>query len=163
MRNSAVHPRPLVTLVAVGFVAVFGGAACGGDDTRPAEWGYIAPVILAPTCATVSCHSEAAAVAGLDLSTPDKGYRSLLEGKVVIKRDFEDPHEDDVEDCADAPATAQECLSTRPLVNPGFPDQSRVVRMLRAEGANRMPPDRPLPEADIALIERWIAEGASDE
>jgi hypothetical protein len=32
--------------------------------------------------------------------------------------------------------------------------------MLRARGAPRMPPDRPLPEADIALVERWILDGA---
>jgi hypothetical protein len=32
--------------------------------------------------------------------------------------------------------------------------------MLRARNATRMPPDRPLPEADIRLIERWIRAGA---
>ena len=30
----------------------------------------------------------------------------------------------------------------------------------RAEGAKRMPPDFALPEADIQLIEAWIAHGA---
>ena len=33
--------------------------------------------------------------------------------------------------------------------------------MLRAQGAARMPPDRPLPEADIELVERWILNGAT--
>ncbi len=32
--------------------------------------------------------------------------------------------------------------------------------MLRARGASRMPPDRPLPEADMRLVERWILDGA---
>jgi hypothetical protein len=48
----------------------------------------------------------------------------------------------------------------RPLVTPFDPAQSRVVNMLRAQSAPRMPPDRPLPEADIRLVERWILNGA---
>lgn len=32
--------------------------------------------------------------------------------------------------------------------------------LLEGEGALRMPPDAPLPEVDIALIEEWIAAGA---
>jgi hypothetical protein len=50
----------------------------------------------------------------------------------------------------------------RPLVTPYDPAQSRLVQMLRATGAPRMPPDRPLPEADIALIEKWILDGARE-
>ena len=36
--------------------------------------------------------------------------------------------------------------------------------LLRGQAANlpRMPPDQPLPEADILLIERWLLEGAQD-
>jgi hypothetical protein len=37
------------------------------------------------------------------------------------------------------------------------------VQMLRARGARRMPPDRPLPEADIRLVERWILAGAVND
>jgi hypothetical protein len=37
-----------------------------------------------------------------------------------------------------------------------------VVNMLRARDAPRMPPDRPLPEADIELVERWILNGAAE-
>ena len=48
----------------------------------------------------------------------------------------------------------------RPLVTPYDPAGSRVVNMLRARDAPRMPPDRPLPEADIELVERWILNGA---
>ena len=32
--------------------------------------------------------------------------------------------------------------------------------MLRACNAPRMPPNRPLPEDDIQLVERWILNGA---
>jgi len=49
----------------------------------------------------------------------------------------------------------------RGLVVPYVPSQSRLVNLLRAQDAPRMPPDRPLPEGDIQLVERWILGGAS--
>src|SRR5450755_2331061 len=58
-------------------VAVIGAGGCGATDNRPAEWGYISPAIFQPNCATTSCHGPAAAVSGLDFSTPDRGYTSL--------------------------------------------------------------------------------------
>lgn len=39
------------------------------------------------------------------------------------------------------------------------PDHSAVVEYMNASGALRMPPDVPLPTADIDLIEAWIASG----
>jgi hypothetical protein len=36
------------------------------------------------------------------------------------------------------------------------------VNLMNAQGSIRMPPDNPLPEADIVLIENWIAAGAQD-
>ncbi len=45
-------------------------------------------------------------------------------------------------------------------MTPYDPAGSRVVNMLRARDAPRMPPDRPLPEDDIRLVERWILNGA---
>ena len=33
---------------------------------------------------------------------------------------------------------------------------------MRGRGSIRMPPDVPLPEADIMLIQNWIAAGALD-
>ena len=45
-------------------------------------------------------------------------------------------------------------------VIPHAPEQSAVVALMNAEGSLRMPPDVPLAEADIALIEAWIAAGA---
>ena len=40
-------------------------------------WDFISPEIFQPNCATTSCHGPAAAVSGLDFSTPDSGYMSL--------------------------------------------------------------------------------------
>jgi hypothetical protein len=124
--------------------------ACGGEeDDRDPVWGYISPAIIQPNCATSSCHSKASAVAGLDFSTLDTGYTSL---------------------CADA----KHCLHLaermtsmerppRQMVIPYNPEESRVIHMMRATGARRMPPDRPLAEADIQLIERWILNGAKND
>jgi hypothetical protein len=86
-------------------------------------------------------------VAGLDLSTAEAGYKDLMEQKLP------------------RPSNAPETRSNVPrqLIIPGNPAQSRVVNMLRAFGAARMPPDRPLAEADIALIEEWILAGARNE
>ena len=41
-------------------------------------------------------------------------------------------------------------------------EDSPVVKLMNAEGSIRMPPDNPLPEADIVLIENWINDGAAD-
>jgi hypothetical protein len=133
--------RPTIFLVLV--LAVLAGACGGEEDTREASWGYISPAIIAPNCATASCHSRAAAVAGLDLSTFESGYNGLLLNHLKARTD------------------GVEVL--RPLVSPFNPDESRMVNMLRARGARRMPPDRPLAEADIRLIERWILNGATNE
>jgi len=141
----------------VGAVALLGAAGCGVDD-RPAEWGYISPAIFQPNCATTSCHSPAAAVSGLDFSTPENGYTSLTQLWVWVVYP------------PDASTAGLPCSTVngthvceekeRPLITPYDPAGSRVVNMLRARDAPRMPPDRPLPEADIELVERWILNGA---
>jgi hypothetical protein len=126
------------------FFAV-GVVGCGGvEDDREAIWGYISPAIVQPNCATSSCHSRGAAVAGLNLSTTDDGYKSLLMLHLPPRPG----------------AMPTDTPPVRGLVTPGNPDESRVVNMLRGDGARRMPPDRPLAEADIRLIERWILDGA---
>jgi hypothetical protein len=48
-------------------------------------------------------------------------------------------------------------------VIPGYPDQSVVISLMNAVGSLRMPPDGPLPDADIELIEKWIAAGAPND
>jgi hypothetical protein len=119
--------------------------ACGSEeDTRDPVWGYISPAIIQPNCATSSCHSKAVAAAGLDLSTLESGYKSLTSLHL-------------------APRGIMKVEPPRPMVTPGNPSESRVVHMMRANGARRMPPDRPLAEADIALIESWILNGAKDD
>ena len=133
--------RPLLVLTVLAAVT----GACGGEeDTRDPVWGYISPAIIQPNCAASSCHSKAAAVAGLDLSTVNNGYISLVQLKL-------------------APRGTAKVEPPRPMVLPGNPDESRVMHMLRADGARRMPPDRPLAGADIDLIQKWILNGAKND
>jgi hypothetical protein len=49
------------------------------------------------------------------------------------------------------------------LIDNGDPSSSTLVTVLNAQGSMRMPPDNPLPEADIALIEAWIAAGGQND
>jgi len=152
---SSLTARALLALA-----AAVGSAGCGGVDNRPADWNYISPAMFEPNCATLSCHSPAAAVSGLDFSTADRGYTSLTGLWVWVV----------VADGGVAPPGGVPCSTVngtfvceqqlRPLVTPYDPAGSRVVNMLRARNAPRMPPDRPLPEADIELVERWILNGA---
>jgi hypothetical protein len=157
-----VNTALLRTALVVPLVAVAGGAAgCGSVDNRPAEWGYISPAIFQPSCATTSCHSPAAAVSGLDFSTPDNGYASLTRLWVWVVQ-TPDGGLTQGAPCATVNGTAVCEEKVRPLVTPFDPEGSRVVNMLRARDAPRMPPDRPLPEDDIRLVERWILNGACE-
>jgi hypothetical protein len=138
-------------------LTVFGG--CGNHaDGRPAEWPYISPILFQPNCATTSCHSRAEAAAGLDFSDPGRGYESLFRLEVWIVDRAATPGQ---AGCKAAEGTVVCPRGARPLVIPYNPAQSRVINMLRARGAARMPPDRPLPEVDIRLVERWILNGAT--
>jgi hypothetical protein len=128
---------------------------CGSRD-RPATWSYISPVILQPNCASGSCHSPAAAAAGLDFSTPDRGFTSLMGLWVWIV----DPSKVGTPGCGPAAGTIVCERMYRPLVTPYDPSQSRLIDVLRGRDAPRMPPDRPLDEADIELVEDWILNGA---
>ena len=52
--------------------------ACTGEpDERPATWSYIHAAIIAPSCATSSCHSDRVQTAGIALDDPDTAYEAL--------------------------------------------------------------------------------------
>src|SRR5258708_3532548 len=112
---------------------------------------------MEPNCATASCHSQAAAVSGLDFSDADRGYKSLTNLWIWVPS----PNASDKQtlNCGTAKGVPVCEEHFRPLVTPYVPDESRLVNVLRGRGAPRMPPDRPLNEADIRLIEQWILDG----
>jgi hypothetical protein len=118
-------------------LAFFG---CGEDD-RPASFEYIHTAILAPNCATASCHTEAVSQAGIRLHTVDAAY-TMLVGRPCGADELDEQAEGN-------------------YVFPGHPARSRLMYLLYGEEVRRaMPPDRLLPDPDIELIERWILEGA---
>jgi hypothetical protein len=55
---------------------------------------------------------------------------------------------------------AEARTSLAKIVKPGDPDRSKLVDVLHETGDKRMPPDSPLNDEDIALIEAWINAGA---
>jgi hypothetical protein len=60
-------------------------------------------------------------------------------------------------------ASGYATLAGRGFVDPAAPDASAVIFLMRGQGSLRMPPDEPLPEADIVLIRNWIAAGATND
>ncbi len=63
----------------------------------------------------------------------------------------------------DSPARILQGGDIGPAVVPGKPEQSELMRRIRlpAESPDRMPRERkPITPAELARIERWIAEGA---
>jgi hypothetical protein len=109
-------------------------AACGTDtDTRPETADYIIEAILAPSCGRAACHSSETAAHNLAFDTIAAGKAALIGGSG--KRGEK-------------------------LVVAGSPDQSEIVTILSDTG-KPMPPDSPLPDADIALITRWVTDGAA--
>lgn len=56
--------------------------------------------------------------------------------------------------------TASALLLSERYVIPGDPN-SPLMSLLEGEERVRMPPDAPLPRADVELIRRWIVEGAA--
>lgn len=117
-------------------------AACDTAEDRSAAWGYVHTAIIRPSCATAACHSHLSSAGGLDLGSADHAY-TFLTGRV----------------CGAPPHDADPIGN---FVRPGQPESSQLVWMLRGEGTSLvMPPDTPLPDVEIAIIERWILEGAT--
>ncbi len=48
-------------------------------------------------------------------------------------------------------------------VIPNDSADSSLIYLLNASGSLRMPPDNPLPTADVVLIEKWIDDGAAND
>lgn len=116
-------------------------AACDSADQRSPSWAYVHTALLEPACATSGCHGGPTSQAGLDLSTADGAY-AVLTGRV----------------CG-APVTPGDPIGN--FVRPGHPESSQLIYMLRGQGIAIMPPDVPLPDGEIVVIENWILQGAT--
>jgi hypothetical protein len=121
-------------------------AACDAPEDREPSWSYIHGAILVPNCATSNCHSNLGAsplgtsAAGLQLDGRESSYL-VLTGHACQGTSTIDPPAGNV-------------------VIPGAPDRSKLMYLLRGDEVDRMPPDVPLPAAEIELIEQWIEAGA---
>ena len=144
-------------LGAVGFIAALAASGlisgCGSEeDDRPAQWSYIYPAIIQPSCATASCHSDFTRRAGVNFGFSDEAYFQM------VCRHF-------VTTCPTA-AMPSPCPGQPSTSDPSCParaaDDSQVIHQMRAQGASRMPPDFALPDVDIRLMETWIANGAQE-
>ncbi|HVV49309.1 MAG TPA: hypothetical protein VHO06_06610 [Polyangia bacterium] len=128
-------PPRLACLAAVVAALWLSAAGCGSaDDQRPQTWSFISATIIEPSCATVNCHSKITHQGGVDLSSAAAGYAALVSNP-------------------SGPTF---------YVYPSYPQYSSLVTLLNATGSTRMPPDNPLPQADIQLIENWISSGAKN-
>src|SRR5262245_26962022 len=141
MHNPPMIPGRRWALVAAAAAALIG---CGSaTDDRPPKWSFISAAITEPSCATVNCHSAVAQRASVDLHDRATGYASLVSRNFVVACD---------QTMMPCTPTTTPCEQT---------DASPVIYLMCGKGSLRMPPDNPLPEADIALIDRWIKAGAS--
>jgi hypothetical protein len=130
-------PRLACLAVVAAALSIVVSGCNGSSDDRPASWSFISATIMEPSCATVNCHSAITHQGGVDLSARGIGYETLV-GK-----------------------SGDGGFQTF-YVYPGYPQYSPVVNLMNAEGSTRMPPDNPLPQADIQLIENWISDGAQN-
>lgn len=128
-------------------VLLCAAGGCEHSADRPARWSYIHASIIVPSCTTAGCHSALTAIAGLNL-TDKHGAYTVLTGHI----------------CGE-PVRPQD--PPRNYVTPFSADYSQLVYQLRGADADGrpyrdvMPPDMPLPDAEVELVERWIDEGAA--
>ena len=134
MHNPPMLPPRLACVAAAAALAIVVTGCNGTTDDRPPKWSFISATITEPSCATVNCHSAITHQGGVDLSARQIGYETLVSNSG----------------------------GQTYYVYPGYPQYSPIVNLMNAEGSTRMPPDNPLPQADIQLIEHWIADGAQD-
>ncbi len=124
-------------IVVIAIVAI--GAGCA-DSARPSRWSYIHAAIIQPACTTAGCHSAITAIAGVNLSEREGAY-TILTGRL----------------CGEPPSSIE---PPRNYVTPFSPETSKLYHQLVGENTDLMPPDSPLPDAEIEIVARWIEEGA---
>jgi hypothetical protein len=132
--------RSFRATAAIATSLVAASPACDGAGDRPTDWHYVHAALLEPACATAGCHSRTTSQAGVDLSTADGAY-TVLTGRI----------------CGAEPRPGDPVGN---FVRPGHPESSRLMYLLRGDRTTIMPPDAPLPDGEIAVVERWILAGA---
>jgi hypothetical protein len=147
------HLRAASLLAALASSIVASGCGSAQDD-RPPQWSYIYPAIIQPSCATASCHSDFTRIAGVNFGYSTEAYFQLACRHFVVAC----PAAGTTDPCTGMAANpAATCTPSTAVMD------SQLLYQLRAQGASRMPPDFALPNADIDLIQSWIAAGAQND
>ena len=132
--------------VAFALIALAASASGFNDtDERPATWSYISATIIQPNCGTSRCHAVGSEVKGWKFDDTN-AYETLLENCIIVPEG--NPR---VPPCANAAG------------QPGDPTNQELFLAITGTGIERMPPDEPLPQADIDLIAKWITNGAKKD
>jgi hypothetical protein len=126
----------MTRLVLIGALVCAGSGACGADDDRPETLEYITETILAPSCASAQCHSAFKREVGDQYDTVDAARDTIVGLAQIIPGD-----------------KANSLLYKAITIGASRNGDSKNVF--------RMPFDAPLPDADVALIGRWIDGGAA--
>src|SRR5439155_14131929 len=130
----AVLTAALAALAFLGGVPATGAPACGSPADAPVSFINDVAPILKENC--YACHDAKKHSGKFEMTS----YAKLRQGG-----SNEDP------------------------VTPGKPDESLLIHLLTSDGAKRMPPppkdktsdkDGALPAEKVAVIERWVREGA---
>jgi hypothetical protein len=136
-------------------------AGCVEAEERSTNFNYLHAAIIEPACATIGCHSEATKAAGptfmeVDLSAPGIAYSTISgvecgSGDTPGVLTVESASEDGVTDFQ----LMHILLGRRYVDRFGTPAGEPEIA--------QMPPDFPLPPADLALIRQWLEAGAPCE
>jgi hypothetical protein len=106
-------------------------ASCADQtDTRPETADYIIEAILVPFCGRAGCHTAETQPHNLAFDTIDNALAAMKSSDRGMA-----------------------------LVVPGDASRSELVTIL-SNSSRIMPPDSPLPEANIELITNWVNAGA---
>jgi len=137
-----------------------GVAAEGDAPAEPVGWAEVAP-ILRESCATERCHAGGEPAVGLDLSSA-AGVRDTAIG-VVAQQSRVGVQDDRV--WRGAPSL-DGLARIEVAGGVGRPARSYLVYKVLADphtAGGPMPPDGPLPRAQVAQIVAWIRAGAPTE
>lgn len=108
----------------------------GCETEPPDDWSYLYETVIAPSCTTSACHSQLTASGSVELDARDTAFATLT-GRA----------------CDDTSAPTG-------YVDAADPRASFLSILLRREGPTGMPPNRPLVEDEILLVESWMQRGA---
>jgi len=123
----------------VSLAALVAGACGTATDDRPATLEYITDTILAPSCAAAQCHSAFKRQVGDAFDTVASTRHSIVANLLVS-------YPGDVADPASSYLIQTITVGSQSILDPSL-------------GNVRMPYDSAMPDADVKLLERWIADG----